>query len=118
MAIHLKDLPLDKQIEIVRSLSAEDQIDLARERIGEVLSLIGARTSSKKTKEWLRNNPRAEETCQTIQMQMLCIALVHGKLEAAKWLRKRVKNPDLEMPEGRAKELYEDYLRTKRRQEE
>ena len=113
MAIYLKDLPLDKQMEIVKDLPVEDQIDLARGRIGEVLGLVGAKALSKKAKDWLRNNPEAEETCQTIQMQMLCIALAHGKLEAAKWLRKRVKNPNLEIPEGRARELYEEYLRTK-----
>lgn len=113
MAIYLRDLPINKQMEIVRSLPVEDQIDLARERMGEVLGLVGAKALSKKAKDWLRNNPRAEETCRAIQMQMLCIALVHGKLEAAKWLRKKVKNPNLEIPEGSAQELYEEYLRTK-----
>jgi hypothetical protein len=111
MAVHLKDLPLDMQIEIVKGLPVEDQVELAQQKMGEVLGLIGAKSAGKKAKGWLRSSPEIEETCRTIQMQVLCIALTRGKLEAAKWLRRRVKNPALKVPEGPAKDLYEEYLR-------
>lgn len=111
MAIHLKDLPLDMQMKVVKGLSVEDQVMLAQQKMGEVLDLVGAKSASKKAKEWLRDSPEVEETCRTIQMQVLCIALACGKLEAAKWLRNRIKNSDLEIPEGPARDLYEEYLR-------
>jgi len=113
MAVHLKDLPLDMQMKIVKSLSVEDQVALAQQKMGEVLGLVGAKSSGRKAKDWLRSSPEAEETCRTIQMQVLCIALTCGKLEAAKWLRRRVKNSDLEVPAGPARDLYEEYLRMK-----
>jgi len=111
MAIHLKDLPLNMQIKIVKGLSIEDQVELAQQKIKEVLGLIGAKSAGKKAKDWLKSSPEIEETCRTIQMQVLCIALTCGKLEAAKWLRRKVKNLDLKVPEGPAKDLYEEYLR-------
>ncbi len=113
MAIHLKDLPLDVQMKVVKDLSVEDQVMLAQQKMGEVLDLVRAKPAGKKAKDWLRDNPEVEETCRTIQMQTLCIALACGKLEAAKWLRNRIKNPDLEVPKGPARDLYEEYLRRK-----